>query len=131
MKRNTIVILIVSAILVAGIIVAGCLQDNGSSSGQSAGAQAPPPSGTPPVGSQYQNRFQNILSNTTVLTAAAEKLGVTEQQVENAFNTTQGQGHVNLTVAAQQLGVTVQQLADALGMHFNASMGRHNYTPPS
>ena len=54
------------------------------------------------------------------ITIAAEKLGVTTQQLENALNTS-FQGSMNLTSAAQQLGVTTQQLADALGFHFNAS----------
>ncbi|MFA6225275.1 MAG: hypothetical protein WC620_03610 [Methanoregula sp.] len=40
--KNTIAILIVSALLVAGVMGAGCTQDNGSASSQSPGDQATP-----------------------------------------------------------------------------------------
>jgi hypothetical protein len=103
-----------SVLLVTTMVLAGCVQDNGNST-QVGGGQAPSPAGTPP---QYNGtRFQ------LNLTAAAEKLGVTQQQLEAALNMT-SHGRMNLTSAAEQLGVTGQQLADALGFRFNASIQR-------
>lgn len=118
MRGDRIFLIAGSVLLVTAMILAGCVQDNGSSaqpgSTQPVDGQAPP-TGTP---SQYSGpRFQPNL------TAAAERLGVTQEQLENALNTT-FQGRMNLTYAAQQLGVTTQQLADALGFHFNASRQR-------
>ena len=95
------------------MIVEGCVQDNGSSS-QSTGGQVPP------SGSPFQYNGTRFHPN---LTAAAETLGVTQQQLENVLNTT-FQGRMNLTYAAEQLGVTTQELSDALGFHFNASRQR-------
>ncbi len=55
------------------------------------------------------------ISNVTVLTNAAEKLGVSERTLANALNATADKP-VDLNAAAQQLGITQQQLADALGL---------------
>jgi hypothetical protein len=71
-------------------------------------------SATPPAGAQHQYQGQRILSNLTALTAAAEKLGVTEQDLQNAL-TSSGGGPQNLTAAAQQLGVNRDKLVAALG----------------
>jgi len=129
MKERSIAILIASAIIIAGILVTGCVQDAGSSSDQSAGTQAPPA-----AGAQHQYQGQRILSNLTALTAAAEKLGVTEHDLQNAL-TSSGGGQQNLTVAAQQLGVTRDQLVAALGFPAGGTgmRGGRNATatPPS
>jgi hypothetical protein len=129
--KNTIALLIVSTLLVAGVMVAGCTQNNGSAASQSSGDQAAPaltspvaagdtgqqtPSyGAAPAGSSRQHPGGNFLSNTTRLTAAAATLGVSEQDLRNALNSSTT-GRQNLTVAAQQLGVTSDQLAAALGI---------------
>ena len=133
MKERSIAILIASAIIIAGILVTGCVQDAGRSSDQSTGTQAPPAApqnnpvtagqtnqqiqnaGIPGAGSQRHYQGQGFLSNVTVLTAAAEKLGVSEQDLQNAL-TSSGGGRQNLTAAAQQLGITRDQLAAALGI---------------
>jgi hypothetical protein len=123
-KGDRICLIAGSALLVTAMVLAGCLQDNGGSvqpgsvqpvQVQPAGGLAPSPGGSPSPynGTGFHPNF----------TAAAEKLGVTRQQVEAALNTT-FQGRMNLTYAAQQLGVTTQQLADALGFRFNASWQR-------
>ena len=114
MREKRIFLIPGSILPVTAMILAGCLQDNGSSA-RTANGRSPSPAGTP---SQYAGpRFQPNL------TAAAEKLGMTRQQLEAALNIT-FQGRMNLTYAAQQLGVTTQQLADALGFRFNASWQR-------
>ena len=111
MRGDRIVLIAGSVLLVTAMILAGCVQGNGSPA-QATGGQAPSPTGTPP---RYTvPRFQPNI------TIAAEKLGVTTQQLDDALNIT-FQGRMNLTYAAQQLGVTTQQLADALGLPFNAS----------
>jgi hypothetical protein len=143
MKKNHIIALLAAAILVAGIITAGCTQDSGSSASPTGNSQQYTPSGgqasTPAVdsasqvnstrgGQQYtqssgghQSGGQNFLTNETLIAAAAGKLGVSGQDLQNALNSTKNatSGRPNLTAAAQQLGVTQQQLTDALG--FSAS----------
>ncbi|HXW98782.1 MAG TPA: hypothetical protein VEI51_03575 [Methanomicrobiales archaeon] len=111
-----------AVLLVAAMIASGCVQDNGSPA-QVPGGQATP---TPGTGPRYGGQGQRFQPN---FTAAAEKLGVTEQQLRDALNTT-FQGRRNLTAAAQQLGVTTQQLSDALGFRFNASAPRPGSQPP-
>ena len=98
-------------LLVVAIALAGCMQNNNTTMQTT---------GTPgtPAGSGSGPRGQGFHPN---ITAAAAKLGVTEQALQTALNTT-FQGRRNLTMAAQQLGVTTQKLADALGFSFNASM---------
>jgi len=99
-------------LLVVAIALAGCVQDNATT------MQTPGTGGNPVAGSMSGPRGQGFHPN---FTAAAAKLGVTEQALQTALNTT-FQGRRNLTMAAQQLGVTTQKLADALGFSFNASM---------
>ena len=131
--KNTIALLIVSALLVAGVMVAGCTQNDGDAAGQSSGDQTTPaftaspvaaggsgqqtPSyGAAPAGSPRQHQGgANFLSNTTRLTAAAATLGVSEQDLQSALNSSVN-GRPNLTAAAQQLGVTSDQLTAALGI---------------
>ena len=128
--KNTIAILIVSALLVAGVMVAGCTQNTGSTSSQSSGVQAAqvtthsvsdgvagqqtPAHGRSSAGSPRQYSNANFLSNATRITAAAATLGVSEQDLRNALNSSTT-GRQNFTVAAQQLGVTPDQLTAALG----------------
>jgi hypothetical protein len=128
MKRNVIVMLIVSLVVVSGLIVAGCVQNNGSNSGLPT-AGTGQPSGSAGASSQ-QYRGAGMLSNITFLTAAASKLGVSEQDLQNALsssteNTTNGRP--NLTAAAQQLNVTRQQLIDAFGMSASGRMRNGGY----
>jgi len=112
MQIPTPVLLAGSLLLVAAVVLSGCVQDNTTT------GQAPGIRGTPAAGSEPGPRGQAFHPN---LTAAAAKLGVTEQDLQKALNIT-FQGRRNLTVAAQQLGVTTRQLADAMGFSFNASM---------
>jgi hypothetical protein len=67
-----------------------------------------------------------------VFSAAAVKLGVSEDTLRAALNTTAG-GRPNLTAAAQQLGVTPAQLTDALGIPSGGFRGRsgNNATAPA
>jgi len=117
-----------AVLLVAAMIASGCVQDNGSSTQVPAGQATPGPGAGSGAGARYggQNGGQRFQPN---FTAAAQQLGVTEQQLRDALNTT-SQGRRNLTAAAQQLGVTSQQLADALGFRFNASAPRPASQPP-
>jgi len=55
------------------------------------------------------------LPNASILAGAAEKLAVTEPQLEAALTCPPG-SRVNFTSATQQLGVTPQHLAEALEM---------------
>jgi len=101
-------------LLVAAMAFAGCMQGTGNS-GQVPGGPGPATGGTPP---RYEGpRFAPNI------TAAADTLGVSREQLEAALNST-SPGRMNLTSAAEQLGVTRQQLADALGFQFNASRQR-------
>jgi phage gp37-like protein len=114
-KEHGIFLIAGLVLVVCAVILAGCVQDNGTPAQVTTGGQPRVPAGTP---SRYSG--QGVHPN---LTAAAEKLGVTQQQLGAALNLT-SQGRMNLTQAAQQLGVTTQQLADALGFQFNASRQR-------
>lgn len=111
------------------------LDNSGSQSGSSTG-NSPAPGN---VGSQTgtyagntsngsrQYSGQNFLTNDTLLSAAADKLGVSEQDLKSALTPTNGRP--NFTAAAQQLGVTQQQLRDALGFTAGGSHGsRSNAT---
>ncbi|HUH78816.1 MAG TPA: hypothetical protein VLY83_02860 [Methanoregula sp.] len=153
MKKISIIIIIVSAIFLAGIITAGCTQqDTGSSVPPATGDQSPsgggnaPPAGDSGVsgsgnangnangygyghgsGGNYQSRGQGFMTNDTMLTAAAGKLGVSEQDLKNALNSTANatSGRPNLSAAAQQLGITQQQLMDAMGFPAGGFRGRN------
>jgi DNA-binding phage protein len=109
MKRTTIIILLTSLVLVSGLIAAGCVQSGSDSQNTN------PPGNNGGEGSQNQFRGPGFLSNATQISEAATELGVTEEVLREALNSTAG-GRPNLTAAAQQLGVTRQQLTDALGM---------------
>ena len=152
--KNTMVVLVISAVLIAGVIVAGCTQDTGSSPGPAGNSQQASLSGTgnnpspdnggsadnsnavnspapgdtgsssgghswnaSGYGGNQQSRGQGFLTNVTLLTAAADKLGISEQDLQNALTMTSNatSGRPNITAAAQQLGITQQQLTDALG----------------
>ena len=109
MKRTTIIILLTSLVLISGLIAAGCVQRGSDAQNTN------PPGNNGGEGSQNQFRGPGFLSNTTQISEAATKLGVTEEVLREALNNTAG-GRANLTAAAQHLGVTPQQLTDALGM---------------
>jgi hypothetical protein len=141
MKKISILAILAAALLVAGIITAGCTQDAGSGPGTAGNSQQyTPGSGdtSPPAGSggngnsNYgggrQAGGQNLPANQTLLNDAAAKLGVSEQDLQNALtssvNTTSGR--MDLSAAAQQLGITQQQLTDALGLPAGGFRGRGN-----
>ena len=145
MKKTSIIGLLAAALLVAGMITAGCTQDANSSSNPAGNSQqytTPAGSGdnVPPAGDiGYRNdsyggsrQFggQNFLTNQTLLTTAADKLGVSEQDLQNALTATANttSGRPNLSAAAQQLGITQQQLTDALGFPAGGFRGRGNAT---
>ena len=130
--KNTIALLFVSALLVAGVMVAGCTQNDGNAASQSSGGQTTPAltspvtngdtgqqtqsQGAAPAGSPRQHQGgTNFLSNTTRLAAAAATLGVSEQDLQSALNSS-ANGRPNFTAAAQKLGVTSDQLTAALGI---------------
>lgn len=129
--KNTIALFLVSALLIAGVMVAGCTQDIGSAPNQASGDQVTPSNAHPvagdgtgkgipfvgngTAGSNRLHRDGNFLSNISRLTAAAATLGVSEQDLQNALNSSI-RGRQNLTAAAQQLGVTSDQLIAALGI---------------
>ena len=105
MKQTSIIAILAAAILVAGIITAGCTQDAGTdlpgffgdspqytpaSGGDnlpsgSAGSQREgyPGNASGPVGRQF--RGQSFLTNETMLSAAAGKMGVSEQDLKGAL----------------------------------------------
>ena len=147
----SIIAVLAAALLVAGVIIAGCTQDTGSGSGSAgnspssdnSGSQSGSSTGNSPtpgnVGSQpgsyagntsnwsRQYSGQSFLTNDTLISAAADKLGVSEQDLKSALTPTNGRP--NFTAAAQQLGVTQQQLRDALGFTAGGSHGsRSNAT---
>jgi hypothetical protein len=114
-NENEMFLIAGSFLVVCAVILAGCVQDDVTPAQSGTGGQPPIPAGTP-------GRFsgQGFHPN---LTAAAEKLGVTREQLDAVLNTTL-EGRMNLTYDAQLLGVTPEQLADALGLRFNASRTR-------
>jgi len=66
------------------------------------------PQGMPQAGERH-----HPVMNATVLAEAAAKLGVTQQQMEEAMNVTAG-GPPDLSAAAENLGVTREELIEAL-----------------
>jgi len=140
MTEKSFAILIVSALTIAALLVAGCVQGTGSSTGQNAAATpvSPPAQGTgvPAAGSPHQYTGQGFLTNTTLLTAAAQTLGVSESDLANALTPTPG-AHFNLTTAAAQLStvsgttITADQLRAALGIPAGGftHRGGYNATP--
>jgi len=147
MKPTNLLMLVSSLILVATLIVAGCVGDNSNNAQQSSGNQpattttndvgsggqnANPSGDHTGVSSQTHSRGAGFLSNATLISAAAVKLGVNEDALRTALNSTAG-GRMNLTSAAQQLGVTPAQLTDALGIPAGGFRGRtgNNATAPA
>jgi len=144
MKRNRILALLAAAILVAGILIAGCTQDGSSGSVPNANSQHYSTSGgderpSATDGARNSNfngtrQFsgQNFLSNETLLADAAGKLGVSEQDMKNALDSTRNatSGRPDLSAAARKIGVTPQQLSDALGIHASSRVrsGGNNAT---
>jgi hypothetical protein len=125
MKKDVSSILVISLVLIAGLAVAGCVRDSGTTGAQpgtSAGQLQGPQDNA--SGSAWQFRDPGMLSNVTVLTAAAGKLGVSEQELQDALESTKNatSGRPDLNAAAQKIGVTRQNLTDALG--FPAGGGR-------
>jgi hypothetical protein len=149
MNKTRIIAILAAAILVAGIFIAGCTQDAGPTGTGIPGdsQQYSPDTGSPSVnggsyggytgnasspGGNRQFRGQNFLSNETLLSAAAGKLGVSEDDLKNALTgtTNSTSDRPDFTAAAQQLGVTRQQFMDAFGSSAGGFRGRGNVTPP-
>jgi|WetSurMetagenome_2_1015567.scaffolds.fasta_scaffold308918_2 hypothetical protein len=118
MKKDVSRILVISLVLIAGLTVAGCVQDNGTTGAQpgTSGGQLQGPQDNA-SGSARQFRDTGMLSNVTVLAAAADKLGVSEQELQDALESTKNatSGRPDLNAAAQKIGVTREDLTDALG----------------
>jgi len=115
-QKNGIFLIVGSLLVACAVILTGCVQANGNPDLSGSIGQSPVPDGTAHPRFSGQGFHPNI-------TAAADKLGVSPEQLDAVLNTT-FQGRMNLTYAAQQLGVTTEQLADALGFRFNASRMR-------
>jgi len=135
MTQKSLVILIISVVAIAAFLVAGCVQSPGSSPEQGAAATPAPAQGTgaPGAGSPHPYSGQGFLTNTTLLTAAAQTLGVSESDLASALTPTAG-AHMNLTTAAAQLSatsgttITAAQLRAALGFPAGGFMHRGNGT---
>ena len=140
MRHNTLFIVIASLVLIAGLVTAGCTQ--AGSTGTSASSAAPatgsvdgngnvaagPGSsggqngGTPGgytggnSGRQDRGAGQGFM-NESLISATATKLGVSEDTLKAALNSTANSttGRPDFAAAAQQLGITQQQLTDAFG----------------
>ena len=143
MKKISTIALLAAVLLVAGILTAGCTQDAGSSPGPAGNSQqVAPASGdtNPPAvpagnangnyGNGRQFGGQNFLTNQTLLNDAAGKLGISEQDLQNALTSTANTttGRPNLNAAAQNLGITQQQLMDALGFPAGGFQGQNFLT---
>jgi hypothetical protein len=126
--------IIAVVLLIMSIVVTGCTQTSSDTSGQSPAALSPtdtsgnsaPAQGAgsaAPSGAyaNHQHTGGNFLTNETRLAAAAQTLGVSENDLTSALTPTQG-AHFNLTTAAAQLSaasgitITADQLRAALGM---------------
>jgi hypothetical protein len=133
MKKINAIAVMAASILFAVVLIAGCTQEAGNpvlappgDSGQYSNGNGGirPQSGIPggyagnmsDPGRQF--RGQNFLTNETLLIAAAGKLGVSEETLRNALDTTMNttSGRPDFTRAAQQLGITQQELTDSLGL---------------
>jgi hypothetical protein len=66
---------------------------------------------TPPAGGAFTD---NRTAPSLDFTSAAAKLGISEEQLREAFNNS-GQGMPDLTKAAETLGITEEALREALG----------------
>jgi len=136
MKRTELLTLTLSLVLAAGMMAAGCVSGSGNtaSGAGNTGQAVNTPAGNAGAGPQQQYRGLGFLSNETRISEAAAKLGVSEDALREALNSTAG-GRPNLTTAAEQLGVTTQQLMDALGIPAGGypHRGAGNFTsyPPS
>jgi len=159
MTEKGLALFFISAIAIAAILVAGCVQGTAGSPDQNAGSQVSSPaqpspgttgsqdqnavagttgsspahvSGAPGAASQRRTGGQGFASNATRIAAAADKLGVTAQQLTDAMSTvnaTTGR-NANFIDAAQKLGVTEQQLRDAFGFSAGARpSGSPSYLP--
>ena len=99
----------------AGIQVSPSITATGQHQGPPQNAGTAQPGSQRQYQGSGQGQGQRPLPNATVLAGAAIKLGIPESQLETALTGPSG-GRVNVTAAAQQLGVTPQQLAEALGI---------------
>jgi len=120
MKKTELLALVISLVLVAGLMAAGCVSGSGNTQQPASGAEnngqpVNQPAGNAGGGPPQQFRGSGFLSNETRISEAAAELGVSEDALREALNSTAG-GRPNLTAAADQLGVTPQQLMDALGI---------------
>jgi len=144
--KTTVLVMVISLSLTALLLSAGCMQGSGNAVQPSSVSPAPesdqgsavsgtgddgqalsPSANGAGTGAQHQYRAGGITSNATRITAAAEKLGVSEDTLRQALNSNAGE-RPDLAAAAQQLGVTQQQLTDALGVPAGSFQGRHMNT---
>jgi hypothetical protein len=132
MKKARIIALLTTAVFLAAVIAAGCTQEATGTSAVPAGNSQQvsqpggislPPSGNDAArgsgpGGDRQFSGQNFLTNQTRIAAAADKLGVSASDLQNALDWTKNatSGRPDLNAAAQELGITRQQLSDALGI---------------
>ena len=149
--RNALQILVISSAIIMAVLITGCVQTSENPTPAVAGSQVSPAgTSTPMAGSQSGSPNQQMntnrtppsgvspgsppaapsgdrgdrhMLNATVLAGAAAKLGVTQQQLEVALNSTAG-GPPNMTAVAEKLGVTQEKLMDALGFPQGSQMPR-------
>jgi len=97
----------------AGNGYAAATDNGGQNSGSSTGTNPGTDTGRPNRGIGGQGGFMNE----TRISAAAVKLGISEDTLKTALNSTTNSttGRPDFTAAAQQLGITQQQLTDAFG----------------
>jgi hypothetical protein len=130
MTDRGLAIFFIGAVTIAAILVAGCVQGTSGSQDQSAAGSAVSPqaqqaqqtqqgqnTGATAANSSRHSTGQGFTSNATRIAAAADKLGVSAQQLTDALSTvnaTTGRTG-SFTDGAQKLGVTEQQLRDAFG----------------
>jgi len=112
MGETPIPALTAAVMLAVAVAGSGCVQGTGSA------IQLPGSLVQIPAGSRSGSGAQNFMTN---LTSSAEKLGVSEQDLTNALNST-FQGEVNLTTAAKELGVSEQDLTNALNSTFQGEV---------
>lgn len=120
MKTRALFLLFAVSLVALCMFTCGCTAQEGSPSGDTAASSdqnfnpGDMPEGdgnmTPPEGGGPGGRGGGM-----DLAAAAEALGVTEDELTAALGTGEEGGRMDLESAASQLGVTVEELQEALG----------------
>jgi|WetSurMetagenome_2_1015567.scaffolds.fasta_scaffold92390_2 hypothetical protein len=116
MKRDVSTIIVISLVILAGLSVAGFVQDNGNTALQNGAGLSPGPLDTPPGSARQFRDPGMLTNVTVLATAAAKLgvSGHDVQDArESTKNATSGRPGLN--AAAQKLGVTRQNLTDAFG----------------